>query len=97
MATSLTGPDLVATALAAAPVPRPPQPMSATWIWSLPAACAARSAVRAVAAAAALVLSCFGVLRQPTPSARPEAATEEVLMNSRRVVREFDVESFMGA
>ncbi len=32
MATSLIGPLLVASALAAAPVPRPPQPISATRI-----------------------------------------------------------------
>ena len=40
MATSLTGPSLlVEKALPAAPVPRPPQPTSASWRVSVPAAC----------------------------------------------------------
>ena len=39
MATSLIGPCLVSSALAAAPVPRPPQPTRATWIVLFSAAC----------------------------------------------------------
>src|SRR6266446_6854513 len=96
MATSLIGPDLVASALAAAPVPRPPQPISAIWISSLPAACAARSAESTAAAAAVLVPCLVVVLRQPTPNAMAEAATEEVLINSRRVVGEFGEDSFIS-
>src|SRR6202167_2039816 len=53
MATSLTGPRLMESALAAAPPPRPPQPIKATWIRSLPAAWTAGMATLAKAEAAA--------------------------------------------
>ena len=53
MATSLMGPLLVDSALAAAPVPRPPQPTRATWIRSLPAAWTEGMATLARADAAA--------------------------------------------
>src|SRR3954465_12332367 len=56
MATSLIGPwFLVARALSAAPVPRPPQPTSATWIvlsspaWTAGTATPARAEVAATA------------------------------------------------
>ena len=54
MATSLMGPLLVVdSALAAAPVPRPPQPTRATWIRSVPAAWTEGMATLARADAAA--------------------------------------------
>src|ERR1035438_1616142 len=53
MATSLTGPRLTERALAAAPPPRPPQPIRATWIRSLPAAWTAGMATLAKAETAA--------------------------------------------
>ena len=55
MATSLIGPLLVDSALAAAPVPRPPQPTSASWIvWFSPACTAGMATpVRADAATSA--------------------------------------------
>src|SRR5258705_4276213 len=55
MATSLIGPALlVASAFEAAPVPRPPQPTSATWIVLLPAAWTWGMATPARAEAAAM-------------------------------------------
>src|SRR5262249_13959490 len=60
-ATSLIGPLLVASALAAAPVPRPPQPISATWIVLSSAACTAGIATPARAEVAA---TCPVVLRK---------------------------------
>ena len=53
IATSLTGPRLTDSAFAAAPPPRPPQPMRATWIRSLPAAWTAGIATLAKAETAA--------------------------------------------
>ena len=53
MATSLIGPFLTDRALAAAPVPRPPQPIKATWIVLFSAAwtCGMATPARAEAAA----------------------------------------------
>ena len=54
MATSLIGPFLTDRALSAAPVPRPPQPISATWIvlssaaWTWGTTIAARAAPAAI-------------------------------------------------
>ena len=53
MATSLTGPCLTDMALAAAPVPRPPQPIRATWIVLSSAAWTRGTAMPASAEAAA--------------------------------------------
>src|SRR5580692_8502399 len=53
IATSLIGPRLTDSALAAAPPPRPPQPIRATWIRSLPAAWTAGMATLAKAETAA--------------------------------------------
>src|SRR5438034_4681141 len=56
MATNLMGPLLVAKALSAAPVPRPPQPTRATWTSPLPAAWTCGIATPAKAEAAAMRL-----------------------------------------
>src|SRR5208337_3671286 len=53
MATNFTGPRLTESALAAAPPPRPPQPIRAIWIRSLPAAWTAGMATLAKAETAA--------------------------------------------
>src|SRR5688572_10422391 len=53
MATSLIGPPLVLSALPVAPVPRPPQPTSATFTVWLSAACTCGRATPASADAAA--------------------------------------------
>src|SRR4051812_17970407 len=54
MATSLTGPFLTDIAFSAAPVPRPPHPIKATWIVLSSAACTNGRAVPARAEAAAM-------------------------------------------
>ena len=65
MATSLIGPFLTDRALAAAPVPRPPQPIRATWIVLFSAAwtCGITPAARAEAAAIRPVFSKFTTRR----------------------------------
>src|ERR1041385_228839 len=55
MATSFTGPPVELSALSAAPVPRPPQPIKATWMRLLPAAWTRGKVTPARAEAAAIV------------------------------------------
>src|SRR5438132_11030904 len=67
MATSLIGPPLVERALAAAPVPRPPQPTRATWMVFHSPACTSGRTTPARADAAAILPDCFIISRRDGP------------------------------